>query len=235
MASELCGQITPTIELNDDEIRSRSLCIPNSIQMFLLLLLSFVALIAAGPPRPRPNSTGFYDSTCQKLRGTRAEMTAVNQAKMLGLGDHSCVSTYIKFFPNGTQNVAASLSFPSRVNSYYDAGTGSLHSDYYVNGVISVVIDEYIDGKGGVCIEIKGASNSGFYTESLDQNKNGLGSVWRAIGYYTPDEFKAIKGVQWFIPTVFGDSGLGGDVLSLTFLDENNRLDYINMQTCTRT
>lgn len=221
-----------SVRLRSQHYSPRSLHIPNAM-LFLTLLLVLIALVTAKPARP--NSTGFYDSTCQKLRGTRAEMFAVNQAKMLGLGDHPCVSTYIKLFPNGTQNVAASLSFPSRVNSYFDAGTGSLHSDYYVGGVVSAIIDEYIDGKGGVCIEIKGAPNSGFYTESIDQNKNGLGSVWRSIGYYTPDEFKSVKGVQWFIPTVFTDTGLGGDVLSLTFLDDNNRFDYINIQTCIRT
>lgn len=183
--------------------------------MFVPLFLVFALATAA-----------FYDTTCQKLKCTRSEMKAVNQAKMLALGMHDCTSTYIKFFPNGTQQFAS--SFSSTVNSYYDATTGSLRSEYNDVTGANVIIDEYCDGKGSVCIEIVNSTNSGFYTESIDQNKDGLGSVYRSIGYYTTDAKKRIKGVQWLIPTDFGD------VLLLTFLDENNKLDYSMYQTCYR-
>ena len=153
-------------------------------------------------------------------------MEAVNNAKMLGLGNHTCQEAYIKFNPIGTIN--STFEYTSTVNSYYVAATGSLHSDYTTSTGASAVIDEYCDGKGGVCIEISGAANSGYYTESLDQNKGGLGTAHRAIGYYTLTAQKDVTGLQQFIPTYYGD------VLFLEWLDVDKNIDYIVTQKCTR-
>lgn len=191
----------------------------------IVLALSLLALSTAV-------HVTYPDATCQKYPTSRAEMKAVNQAKMLSLGDHACSETYIKMFPNGTQQSVT--SYPSRVNSYYDATRGALHSDYYAPGAPVGLIDEYSTGTGKACIDLVNTTNANYYTESIDQNKNGLGSVWRAIGYYTPDAKKSIKGIQWLVPTVFGDTGQEGDVLAFIMLDANNRLDYIVLQTCTK-
>src|SRR3990172_10550824 len=181
------------------------------------MLFLLVCLLAFSVARTYP------DTTCEGIPTSRAEMKAVNQAKMLSLGDHSCVETFIKMFPNGT--VQYQTSYPSRVNSYYDASRGALHSDYYPPGGPVGLIDEYSTGTGKACINLANTSNANFYTESIDQNKNGFGSVWRAIGYYTPDAKKSIKAVQWLIPTVFGDTDEEGDILAFAMLDANNRMD----------
>jgi hypothetical protein len=176
-------------------------------------------------------SAAYYDTTCQHHKTSRGEMQAVNNAKMLSLGYHNCTSVYIKFNADGTG--LSIVNFPSVVNSFYDADRGTLHSDYLVSGSPPATIDEWADGRGNVCINITGAPNSDYYTESIDQNKGGLGTAWRSIGYYTPQK-REVKGVQWLIPTKFKDTDERGDILSLVFLDANNRIDYINMQTCTR-
>ena len=169
---------------------------------------------------------GFYDTTCLKLRCSRGEMEAVNNAKMRGLGNHTCQEAYIKFNPIGTINFT--LEYTSVVNSQYIAATGSLHSDYTTSIGTSVTIDEYCDGHGNVCIEIVGAPNGGYYTESIDQNKGGLGTAHRAIGYYTLNAQKDVAGIQQFIPTYYGD------VLFLEWLDADKNIDYIVTQKCTR-
>jgi hypothetical protein len=180
----------------------------------MLFLLLIVGLVSAD----------FYDTTCQKLKCSKAEMKYVNYAKMLSAGYHECLSTFVDFAPNGT--ILYSTSFNSTVNTYYDASTGSVHSDYVDATGANVTIDEYCDGHGNVCIEIDDASNSGFYTESKDQNREGLGTAWRSIGFYTKGAKKEIRGFQQLVPTK------DGDILHLTMLDENGKLDYSMYQTC---
>ena len=159
-------------------------------------------------------------------------MESINNAKMLSLGDHECVENYIKFNPDGSIDLANSFSYPSLVNSYYIGKTGSVHSDYIIGGV-SYPIDEYCNGIGGVCITTQNTSNSHLYGESIDGNDGNLGTTWRVIPWYTPDAKKDVKALQWLIPTLFKDTNERGDILTVAYLDANNKLDYLVTQTCT--
>lgn len=185
---------------------------------FLLLLIVGLAYATTG--------SGFHDTTCKRLRCTKPEMTSVNQAKMLGLGNHTCVENYVKFSPNGA--ILSTLTYTSTVDSRYVSSTGSLHSVYHNTAGTTTLIDEYCDGKGNVCIEQSNPDFAGYYTESIDQNKEGLGTTWRSIGYYTMDAKKKIKAIQHFVPTEYGD------ILTVSFLDADNKLDYTIYQTCTK-
>ena len=155
-------------------------------------------------------------------------MEEINNAKMLTLGDHQCVETYIKFWPN--QTVQLTLTYPSVVNTFYDSNTGSVHSDYIPAGEPATAIDEYSDGQGGVCITVQ---DSPYFTQSIDGNKGDLGTAWRAVPFYTKDAKKDVRALQWTIPTKFKDTNKRGDVLSVTYLDANNKIDYIVTQICT--
>lgn len=193
--------------------------------IFVLFVLSFVFSVSSRVASINHNQPALpKDVICREAPASKPRMKEVNQAKMNALGNHACIDIYIKFENN---TVAYTTSFPTKVNSYYDRETGALHSDYTpVGSNVTTGIDEYAEEGDSACIEIDDAPNSGYYTQSIDQNKGGLGTSWRAIGYYTPDYKKKIKGTQILVPTKYGD------VLSLVWLDANDKLDYAVFQTC---
>ena len=185
----------------------------------MLLLLALLAVVFGQ----------FDDSTCKKVRSTRAEMKEFNHAKMFTLGNYTCNSTFITYDSDGSVG-STSTSRDEIVFSKYDAFTGSVRSIYYpVGGLPPAYVDEYADPvRGGACIEVTGDSSAGYYTQSLDQNKGGLGTTYRSIGYYTKDAKKTVVGITWFVPKK------DGYLLSLSWINEDQEMEYSVLQRCVR-
>lgn len=164
------------------------------------------------------------DSTCEQHKCTYDEMMLVNRAKGLGLGNHKCVASIIKFNEDGSISYTKQLN--TTADTYYDDITGSLHTHYLGPfGLLS--FDEYCDGKGGVNVVIDSPFLGHINGKSLDQIDGELGTLWRSIGFYNSDASDRLKAVELFYPTNFGS------ISPFIELDKNGHFDLAVFQTCT--
>jgi hypothetical protein len=165
----------------------------------------------------------YHDTTCNNYKCTRDQMSLVDHAKYLSIGNHTCNVVYTTYFPDGTKDTV--VEYTAITNTFYDKTTGSIHSDFIFSGGL-IPIDEYCNDKGGVCIEINYPGYDELYIESTDLAYGNAGTAARIVSFYKKGVNKKLKQLQTLFASSFGD------VLIASYYSDDGHLENTQAHTC---
>lgn len=185
-------------------------------QTLLFALFAFLAVSLA--------KKDYFDTTCAGLKTSKSQLLEVNRAKMLGLGNHSCIIQINAYNPDGTLN--QSFQINQMIYNSYDAELGAVYSLNVPEYGSPTQYWEYADGNGNTCLQTNDADFSDYYLESIDQNKGNVGTVFRTIGFYTKNAAKKLRAIQHTMPTPYGI------LVHVTVLDESMHVTSAVTMTC---
>lgn len=178
--------------------------------MRIFFLLALFCLVQA-------HDEGLSDTTCLSIRSSLSRLQEHDYSKSLILGNFTCFSKITSFDEQGSTSVRRYL-----LQTHYDKAKGAI-----VSQGEGVYMEEYVSPSGEVCI-IEKQDLAGFYTESFDLHKGGLGYSSRILQSYDKHVDRLIRRVEYALPTSYGQ------LLFSILLDKKQRPVLQETSVCTK-
>nr|WIL02778.1 hypothetical protein Cbor_233 [Cedratvirus borely] len=176
----------------------------------LVLLLLFCSVQA--------HDEGLSDTTCLPVRSSLSRLQEYNQAKSLLLGNFTCLAQRTSFTE---QDISVSAR-RYLLQTYYDKRKGAIVSE-----AEGTYMEEYVSSSGEVCV-IERHELAGFYSESFDLHRGGLGYASRILQSYDKHVERLVRRVEYALPTLYGQ------VIISTLFDKKQRPVLQETTVCTR-
>lgn len=177
------------------------------MRIFFLLLLAAFCLVQA-------HDEGLSDTTCLSVRSSLSRLQEHDYSKSLVLGNFTCFSKITSFDEQDSTSVRRYL-----LQTYYDKTKGAI-----VSQGEGVYMEEYVSASGEVCIN----DLTGFYTESFDLHRGGVGYSSRILQSYDKHVDRLIRRVEYALPTSYGQ------VLFFILFDKKQRPVLQETSVCTK-